>query len=166
MNEAKTSEGLTLPEINTHYQDSGHAPDFHFSYEWPMPRMIAAGKGERGRNRSEYPVRKQDHGQLLAEWLSNSAKKFVNHLIRFRRIIKAPCNNFSLCLQLKFRASRMIQHCTAKGFHLMIPNYILCTGQGNTVIVIRFEKHVCDLFEKINWRPRIWNIYRNSDLKL
>jgi len=70
MNEAKTSEGLTLPEINTYYQDSGHAPKFHFSYERPMPRMIATGKGERGRNRSEYAVRKQGHGQLLAEWLT------------------------------------------------------------------------------------------------
>jgi len=70
MNEAKTSEGLTLAEINTHYQDSGHAPNFHFSYERPMPRMIAAGKEERGRNRSEYAVRKQGHGQLLAEWLN------------------------------------------------------------------------------------------------
>jgi len=35
----------------------------------PMARMIAVEKGERGRNRSEYPVRKQGHGQLLAEWL-------------------------------------------------------------------------------------------------
>jgi len=32
--------------------------------------MIAAGKGERDRNRSEYPVRKQGHGQLLAKWLT------------------------------------------------------------------------------------------------
>ena len=32
--------------------------------------MIAVGKGERGRNRSEYPVRKQGHGHLLAEWLN------------------------------------------------------------------------------------------------
>jgi hypothetical protein len=70
VNEAKTSEGLTLPEINTHYQDSGYAPNFYFSYERPMARMIAAGKGERGRNRSEYPFRKQGHGQLLAEWLT------------------------------------------------------------------------------------------------
>jgi hypothetical protein len=31
--------------------------------------MIAVGKGERGRNRSYYSVRKQGHGQLLAEWL-------------------------------------------------------------------------------------------------
>ena len=44
MNEAKTSEGLTLLEMNTHYQDSGHAPNFHFSYERPMPRLIAVGK--------------------------------------------------------------------------------------------------------------------------
>jgi hypothetical protein len=69
MNEAKTSEGLALPEINTHYQDSGHAPNFHLSCERPMARMIAVGKGERGRNRSDYAVRKQGHGQLLAEWL-------------------------------------------------------------------------------------------------
>jgi len=27
-----------------------------------MTRMRAAGKGERGRNRSEYAVRKQGHG--------------------------------------------------------------------------------------------------------
>ena len=34
-----------------------------------MPQMIAAGKGEKGRNRTEYPVRKQGHDQLLPEWL-------------------------------------------------------------------------------------------------
>jgi len=38
-----------------------------------MPRMIAAGKGERGRNQSEYGVWKQGHGQLLAEWLRRIA---------------------------------------------------------------------------------------------
>jgi len=54
MNEAKMSEGLTLPEINTDKQDSGHAPYFHFLCERPMPQMITAGKGRRGKNRSEY----------------------------------------------------------------------------------------------------------------
>jgi hypothetical protein len=70
----------------------------------------------------------------------NSAKKSVNHLIKFRRIIKVPCNNFSVCLQIKFRASRMIYHCTTIDSHLMTPFYILCTGQGNSVTFIRFEE--------------------------
>lgn len=70
----------------------------------------------------------------------NSAKKSVNHLIKFRRIIKLSCNNFSDCLQIKFRASRMIHHCTAIDFHLMTPIYILCMGQGNSLIFIRFEE--------------------------
>jgi hypothetical protein len=34
-----------------------------------MAQMIATERGKRGINRSEYPVRKQGHGQLLAEWL-------------------------------------------------------------------------------------------------
>ena len=53
-NEAKTNEGLTLPEINTDKQNSGHAPYFHFLCERPIPQMIAAGKGRRGKTRSEY----------------------------------------------------------------------------------------------------------------
>jgi hypothetical protein len=43
--------------------------------------MIAAGNGERGRNRSEYAVRKQGHGQLLAEWLRRKSRRRLKPIV-------------------------------------------------------------------------------------
>jgi len=81
----------------------------------------------------------------------NSAKKFVNHLIKFRRIINIPFNNFSVCLQIKFRASRKIHRFTAIAFHFMMTIYILCMcGSRNAVIVISSEE-IC-----------LWFIWKNT----
>jgi len=120
MNEAKTSEGLTLPEINTHYQDSGHAPNFHFSYERPMPWMTAAGKGERGRNWSEYAVRKQGYGQLLAEWLAALFKK-LKLLIALR---SAP-TVLPICLVEQLKCLCKIFTTFAAKFHTHTHTYVV-----------------------------------------
>jgi len=70
MNEVKTSEGLTLPEINTDKQDSGHAPYFHFECPRLMPPDDSRREMRVGYKPDRVPVRKQRHGQVLAEWLN------------------------------------------------------------------------------------------------
>ena len=115
----------------------------------PMAQMIATERGKRGINRSEYPVRKQGHGQASRRMAHIYSTNIGTEYFKYG--VYSPCFISSKCSL--FHNSNVFGSCI---IHILFTGVLKlkknksCAKRLNMVYTLRFFSSKCSLFHNSN----------------